>query len=588
MSEKNKCNYHPVTAPDGVVYDNIVEMCKAYGCYDRRKTVEWRMSHGYTVEEALSDKYLQHRGGVKDHEGNSFGSYREMAEYWNVSYSRLINRLCSGYPIKDALDPKYVRWNSFTIGGKYYKSLKAYARDSGLVEHYSRLKSRLKWVRKNFPDMDTAEAVQLAAKHIDTEFDGTSMGEDVIADILNARDIPFRQEATLQDFVDKDIPVDADIARKRADFAIMDDAGKYIAAIEYDGRQHFHEINTYSQADGLEKQINTDEEKTAFFAKAGIRLLRIRYDQSISDCLNAFLSGMKYEGFNPFLTASEYWSIRDKKSAKKRTKKKDTLKEIEARTAPDGRVFQSRKAMAEAYGVPDKTYSYRVNKGGMTKEEALMTPVSKNGADPVTDTDGTVYASFSDLCRAHGITDKRDIDRAAERIKKQGYSLKKALSEKVYTGVELTVAGITYSNEIECAQACGVSVNSLRNRLNQNGMTADEAVRDIKAMQEKEMITVNGESISYNEASKRYGISSGKLHNRIKKLGWTPEEACGLKPHRRKPTNGSKITAPDGITYPSFTAMCRAYGWKDGFTVWSRYYERHMSLYDALTKPKAG
>lgn len=85
--------------------------------------------------------------------------------------------------------------------------------------------------------------------------------------ILEEANIPFRQQATFKDL--------KQITLLRFDFAILDNnKEKILRLIEFDGEQHFQEIEFFGP---LEKIKNNDKIKNEYCINNNIPLVRIPY-----------------------------------------------------------------------------------------------------------------------------------------------------------------------------------------------------------------------------------------------------------------------------------------------------------------------
>lgn len=96
---RNYCQDHL-----GNKFESGHKMCKhwkvEYAIYHKRTN-----KFHWTIEEALTGirKIDESEFKYVDHKGNKFPSYREMAEYWNITYDTLHTRLDNGYTIEQAL-----------------------------------------------------------------------------------------------------------------------------------------------------------------------------------------------------------------------------------------------------------------------------------------------------------------------------------------------------------------------------------------------------------------------------------------------------------------------------------------------------
>lgn len=91
-----------------------------------------------------------------------------------------------------------------------------------------------------------------------------SVGEQKIKDLLDEHHISYQREYKFPD-----------LQNRRYDFAILDENGKVIQLIEFDGEQHFQEALFFNKS--LAEQQRIDKEKTNFANAKNIKLIRIPY-----------------------------------------------------------------------------------------------------------------------------------------------------------------------------------------------------------------------------------------------------------------------------------------------------------------------
>lgn len=107
-----------------------------------------------------------------------------------------------------------------------------------------------------------------------------SSGEYAVKGILDDMGIQYEREMRFVDCKDiRPLPFDFYLPQ-------------HIAAIEYDGEQHFKAVSTWGGQEALEKQQLHDGIKTAYCANNNIRLLRIKYTdfERAKELITAFLS----------------------------------------------------------------------------------------------------------------------------------------------------------------------------------------------------------------------------------------------------------------------------------------------------------
>lgn len=105
--------------------------------------------------------------------------------------------------------------------------------------------------------------------------------------------------------------------------------------------------------------------------------------------------------------------------------RKCDAKRLDDRTDHKGVVYDSVKAMCEAYGLPYTLYMARKTMG-LSKEEALSRPI--RGTSTVAP-NGQTYPTVMAMCRAYGI----NISTYTNRIRK-GMSLEEALTKPIEPG----------------------------------------------------------------------------------------------------------------------------------------------------------
>ena len=90
-----------------------------------------------------------------------------------------------------------------------------------------------------------------------------SIGEKNIQELLDKNNISYIQEYT-----------NSELNKKRFDFAILQD-NTISRLIEYDGEQHYQEVNIFSTT--LEQRQQRDKEKNQYAFSHNIPLVRIPY-----------------------------------------------------------------------------------------------------------------------------------------------------------------------------------------------------------------------------------------------------------------------------------------------------------------------
>lgn len=102
-----------IVLPNGTTFKSAAEACRELDI--NYHTFKYRMTHGYTVEEALSsDRATKNmkRGPnsyaskkCMDHLGNSYDSQKEMCAAYRISLTNFVHRLERGWSLEEALSP---------------------------------------------------------------------------------------------------------------------------------------------------------------------------------------------------------------------------------------------------------------------------------------------------------------------------------------------------------------------------------------------------------------------------------------------------------------------------------------------------
>ena len=101
-----------------------------------------------------------------------------------------------------------------------------------------------------------------------------SKGENAISKLLNEHNIIFTQEQKFKDCKDKrELPFDFYLPENNL-------------CIEYDGKQHFTIVDYFGGKDGLKKIQKHDKIKNQYCLDNNIDLIRIRYDEDVSEKLD--------------------------------------------------------------------------------------------------------------------------------------------------------------------------------------------------------------------------------------------------------------------------------------------------------------
>jgi very-short-patch-repair endonuclease len=115
-----------------------------------------------------------------------------------------------------------------------------------------------------------------------------SKGEEKISTILNLRNIKYTPQKTFSNLLSNKN------YRLKYDFYFT--STEDMCIIEFDGRQHFEDIEYFNKGTTFRERQDMDILKTEFCIKNNIRLLRIAYKQidNISELIDDFLNNKTY------------------------------------------------------------------------------------------------------------------------------------------------------------------------------------------------------------------------------------------------------------------------------------------------------
>ena len=112
----------------------------------------------------------------------------------------------------------------------------------------------------------------------------SSKGELKIKNYLDNKDIKFIREVSFDDLI-------SDLGNPlRFDFAILNINDSIKILIEFDGRQHFQYSKLWMTEEQFKQSQYHDKLKNEYCIKNNIKLLRIKYDQNVEECLDKFLN----------------------------------------------------------------------------------------------------------------------------------------------------------------------------------------------------------------------------------------------------------------------------------------------------------
>jgi len=108
-----------------------------------------------------------------------------------------------------------------------------------------------------------------------------SIGERIIRLFLKRKNIKFKYQKTFKDCINP-------VTNKNLIFDFY--LPNYNLCIEYDGELHYKPIKYFGGIDALKKIQERDKVKTLYCKKNKINLLRIKYDENITNSLGTFLA----------------------------------------------------------------------------------------------------------------------------------------------------------------------------------------------------------------------------------------------------------------------------------------------------------
>ena len=228
-----------------------------------------------------------------------------------------------------------------------------------------------------------------------------------------------------------------------------------------------------------------------------------------------------------------------------------------------GNSYPSVSAMCEAYGVKYPTYNNR-RRRGWSVERSLTSKVAE-----VVDHKGNTYKSFGEMCDTYGTCFTSFC-----RRRKAGWSLEECLLGK---GPVEDHEGRSFGSLTAMCKFYGVDPSSYKGRL-KRGFSVEEALLgNILDFEGNRYFTVN-------EMCKHWGINCSSYNRRMNK-GWSQQDALTIKPKSQPKVRTRKQKDHLGNVYPTFKAMCDAYG-LPSYLVRARLDRFKFSLEAALTTPK--
>lgn len=281
---------------NGVVYSSENKMCIENGIAP--KLYRERLSRGLNKEEAICNTNLSVLPAEErtDENGIVYKSVSEMAIANGISPTVFYTRRSRG---NKELFKEVVTYKDHL--GNQYKNLEDLCLNFGITPQiYRNRYYKHQWSLK--------DTLTIPVK--------ASFGEHVIEKYLIEHNYTFFKNKSLS-FISRTVDFDVepdDLAKMRPDFFVMVGTMKF--AIEYDGMQHFREIQSWHHnSEEFKRRHTIDIKKNTFFKNNNIPFLRISYcqDNKIEEALDQFFKDPDYfiDRHNPFLNEDEYWEEYD-------------------------------------------------------------------------------------------------------------------------------------------------------------------------------------------------------------------------------------------------------------------------------------
>ena len=221
--------------------------------------------------------------------------------------------------------------------------------------------------------------------------------------------------------------------------------------------------------------------------------------------------------------------------------------------------------------------------------ENILDKYLNSNFDPIQNDDWKSF--YRDYCDEYSLPDFEQPEGIRDGRSSTVFYTKKELlttSPKKPNKKPLIIEGVLFSSITDAAEKFSVSRQVIGERINK-GWSPEQAVGLCPPPQRQqaynsEEILVDGvrfESIS--SAAKAYGFTTQQIHKRLKKLGWSVDEAFGIKERKAQPSNSSKSVTINGITYQSMKMACQTYD--VAHSTIRRRMATGMTLEEAFTKP---
>lgn len=477
----------------GNEYGSILEMCQAYGI--RVDTFKYRLKHGSTLEQALTRTPSMVTTNIpcQDHLGNQYNSQTEMARAYGLTKEQFIARKRMGWEVERILTTPINgggNGKNFEFNGATYTSKKDFCEKNGLNYDV--------FIHRTNSEMTIEEA--FAA--------GTGTRPRVAK---GAVDHKGNQYPTIKE--------------------MCEFYGVSVATYKYRLAQGWtleaaltDPLNPGAARKEVEDHKGTKYASVAEMCKAyGLRIATYKYRRDRGWNVEQALT-------TPLNSGSIIPS-----------KEKEPL-----HYDHKGNGYSSKAEMCKAYGI--SLYMFKKRQAdGMSLQETLELPVTKEVRFTYKDHVGVEYESLKEMCLAWGVS----VHTYQKRISK-GYTLERALTEPDDAVAVTDHKGNTYPTIQSMCAAYGISLSLYFSRIKRGKSIAETLETPI----EDNSVAYAGKTYpSLKDLAAEFNINAGTLRSRIK-LGWTLEEAItGIKKNRACYDHLGK-------EYRSQKEMCQAYGVK--------------------------
>jgi len=135
----------------------------------------------------------------------------------------------------------------------------------------------------------------------------------------------------------------------------------------------------------------------------------------------------------------------------------------------DGVTYDSLAHLARSFGILRETLADRIDRRGMTAEEAIQ--CEKNPRHKKIVVRGETFASLMAACRAHGA----DYQTVYKRIE-SGWDAESAILEPKNKGIEIVCHGVSFPSISELARHYGIPFSKVWKRIKRFGYSPEDAV----------------------------------------------------------------------------------------------------------------